>query len=105
MRPMPEHAFYRVTFDKTLKQQVEHLPGNLRQEAKRRIADLARDPCPPGCLELRGYPGIYRIWLTDARYRLIWQVLDEENRVEIYYIGLKPDYKVTLGSPNEPSAG
>jgi mRNA-degrading endonuclease RelE of RelBE toxin-antitoxin system len=101
MSQMPDRTFYRVTFDKTLKQQVQHLPGSLRQEAKRRIADLARDPRPPGSLELRGYPSIYRTWLTDARYRLIWQVIDEENRVDIYYVGLKPDYKATLGPPDE----
>jgi mRNA interferase RelE/StbE len=104
MRLMAERTFYRVTFDKTLKQQIQHLPGNLRQEAKRRVADLARDPRPPGSLELRGYSGIYRTWLADARYRLIWEVIDEETRVDVYYVGLKPDYKATLGPPDEPPA-
>ncbi|MFL5807396.1 MAG: type II toxin-antitoxin system RelE family toxin [Roseiflexaceae bacterium] len=98
---MPESTFYRVTFDKILKQQVQQLPGKLRQEAKKRIADLARDPRPPGSRELRGYPSIYRSWLADARYRLIWQVFDEEYRVEVYYVGLKPDYPATLGPPDE----
>ena len=98
---MPEPSSYRVTFDKLLKQQVQQLPGKLRQEAKKRVADLARDPRPPGSIELRGYPGIYRAWLTDARYRLIWQIFDEEYRVEVYYVGLKPDYAATLGSPNQ----
>jgi mRNA-degrading endonuclease RelE of RelBE toxin-antitoxin system len=101
MRLMPEPTFYSVTFDKLLKQQVQQLPGKLRQEAKKRIADLARDPHPPGSIELHGYPDIYRAWLTDARYRLIWQVFDEKYRVEVYYVGLKPDYAATLRPPNE----
>lgn len=97
MRQMTEPTFFRVTFDKSIKQQVQRLPGRLRQEAKSRIADLARDPYPPGTIELRGYPGIYRTWLSDARYRLIWEVIPEQYRVEIYYIGLKPDYESVLG--------
>ncbi|HET7091142.1 MAG TPA: hypothetical protein VFL17_21110 [Anaerolineae bacterium] len=54
-------SLYRVTFDKALKRQVAGLPGKLRQEAKRRIADLARDPRPPDAVELKGYAGIYRL--------------------------------------------
>ncbi len=95
---MTKPTFYRVSFDKSIKRQVRRLPGKLRQEAKRRIADLARDPYPPDAIELRGYPGIYRTWLTDARYRLIWEVIPEEYRIEVYYVGLKPDYKKMLGS-------
>jgi len=55
-------------------------------------------------VELRGYPDVYRAWLSDARYRLVWQVFDDEYRVEIYYVGLKPDYASTLGPPDEPLA-
>jgi mRNA-degrading endonuclease RelE of RelBE toxin-antitoxin system len=89
-------SFYRVTFDKSLKRQVNRLPGKLRQEARRRIADLSRDPFPPGAVELRGYPGTYRLWLTDARYRLVWEVFEDEKRVEVYYVGPKPDYDALL---------
>lgn len=95
---MSEPAYYRVSFDKSVQKQVQRLPGKLRQEAKKRIVDLARDPYPPGAVELRGHAGIYRIWLTDARYRLIWEVISEEYRVEIYYVGLKPDYETIISS-------
>ncbi len=53
---MTKPTYYRVTFDKAIKQQVRRLPGKLRQEAKGRIADLSREPYPPGAIELRGYP-------------------------------------------------
>jgi len=94
-------SFFRVTFDKRLKRLVNSLPGKLRQEARHLIADLARDPRPPGAIELRGYPGIYRTWLQDARYRLIWEVNDEESRVEVYYVGPKPDYDQLLHEGEE----
>jgi hypothetical protein len=40
---------------------------------------------------------VYRLWLSDARYRLVWEVFDAEQRVEVYYVGLKPDYQDLLG--------
>jgi mRNA-degrading endonuclease RelE of RelBE toxin-antitoxin system len=93
---MPE-LFYRVTFDRMLKRQVQELPGKRRQEAKERIAALSREPRPSNAKELRGYPSVYRLWLSDARYRLVWEVFDAEQRVEVYYVGLKPDYQDLLG--------
>ncbi|MBE7470543.1 MAG: hypothetical protein HS114_15535 [Anaerolineales bacterium] len=100
---MTETRFYRVSFDKELKRQVQQLPGKLRQEAKQRIADLSTDPRPLGAIKLRGYSDIYRTWLTDARYRLIWEVIEQERRVEVYYVGLKPNYEELLGPPPLPS--
>jgi len=87
---------YRLTYDREFKRQVNNLPGKLRQEAKRRIADLARNPRAGGAVELQGYPDVYRIWLSDARYRLVWQVFDDERRVAVYYVGIKPDYDELL---------
>jgi mRNA interferase RelE/StbE len=103
MRLMSE-PLYRIAFDRTLKRQVEQLPGKLRQEVRQRIAELARQPRPNDARELRGYPGIYRCWLSDARYRLIWEVDDIARRIEIYYVGRKPDYDALLGEP-EPTEG
>jgi|GEM_PF-603769 len=100
---MTETRFYRVSFDKELKRQVQQLPGKLRQEAKQRIADLSTGPRPLGAIELPGYSDIYRTWLTDARYRLIWEVIEQERRVEVYYVGLKPNYEELLGPPPLPS--
>jgi len=87
---------YRLSFDRELKRRVSELPGKLRQEVKRRIADLARDPRPAGAVELRGHPDVYRVWLSDARYRLVWQIFEQELRVAIYYAGRKPDYEALL---------
>jgi mRNA interferase RelE/StbE len=98
--PMPE-ATYRLSFDRALKKQVDELPGKLRQEVRERIGALAREPRPAAAKELRGYPGIYRCWLSDARYRLIWEVDDANLLVEIYYVGSKPDYEELLGDGSD----
>ena len=47
---------------------------------------------------LRGYhPTYYRLWL-DADYRLVWHVMDDEQTVEIEYVGPKiPDLYERLG--------
>jgi mRNA-degrading endonuclease RelE of RelBE toxin-antitoxin system len=89
-------SLYRLSYDKGLKRQVNSLPGKLRQEAKRRIANLVSDPRPGSAIELRGYPNVYRMWLSDARYRLVWEVFEEEQRVAVYYVGVKPDYDELL---------
>lgn len=93
---MPD-PHYRLAFDPVLKRQVAALPGKLRQEAMQRIAALANDPRPPQARALRGAPHIYRCWLSDARYRLIWAVDDTAMLVEIYYVGRKPDYGAFIG--------
>jgi mRNA interferase RelE/StbE len=101
MRWMTEPP-YRLAFDRSVKRQVEQLPGKLRQEVRQRIADLAWQPRPSDARELRGYPGVYRCWLSDARYRLIWEVDETVRRIEIYYVGRKPDYDELLGE-SEPT--
>lgn len=93
---MPE-SIYRLAFDRTLKHQLAQLPGKLRQEVRQQIANLAREPRPNHARELRGYSDVYRCWLSDARYRLIWAVDDDARRVDIYYVGRKPDYDELLG--------
>jgi mRNA interferase RelE/StbE len=89
-------SVYHLSYDRALKRQVSSLPGKIRQEAKRQIAELAHDPRPAGAVELRGYPNVYRLWLSDARYRLVWEIFDDEHRVAIYYVGSKPDYDELL---------
>jgi mRNA interferase RelE/StbE len=100
---MPESA-YRLSFDRALKKQVDELPGKLRQEVRERIGALAREPRPADAKELRGYPGIYRCWLSDARYRLIWAINDADMLVDIYYVGRKPDYEELLGDGTDTVA-
>ena len=50
-----------------------------------------------------GHPGYYRLWLGPD-YRLVWHVADDEQIVEIEYVGLKPpDLYERLGLGRPPT--
>ena len=94
---------YRITFNKAIRQQIRQLPGHIKPLAKEQIAHLSENPCPPRSKELAGHPAYYRMWLG-AQYRLVWHVIEEEQVVEIEYVGPKsPELYayLELGRPKE----
>ncbi|MCX7706611.1 MAG: type II toxin-antitoxin system RelE/ParE family toxin [Anaerolineae bacterium] len=77
--------------------QLTALPGDVRSVARRTIAELAENPRPSRAKELDEHRGYYRLWLP-RNYRLVWQVLDEEEIVDLLYVGPKsPDLYRRLG--------
>ena len=97
---------YRILLTRDIKRQLQELPGNIKALARQQIARLAIDPRLPRSKELEGHAGHYRLWLG-AKYRLVWQVIDEEKLIEIEYVGPKsPDLYAMLNLPRpgrEPS--
>ncbi len=88
---------YRLLITRDIKKQIKDLPGNIRAVARQRIANLLTDPRPPGCKELDEHAGHFRLWLS-AKYRLVWQVIEEDKLVEIEYVGPKaPELYEKLG--------
>jgi len=79
---------YRILLTRDIKGQLKDLPGSIKAMARQHIANLANDPRPPRSKELVGHTGYYRLRLS-AKYRLVWQVVEEEKFVEIAYIGPK----------------
>lgn len=79
---------YAVVFSRAVRAQIQSLPGQIKSVAKARIVQLSANPRPSQSRELVGHPGFYRIWL-DARYRLVWHVSDDDQIVEIEYVGPK----------------
>jgi hypothetical protein len=58
---------------------------------------LTETPRPTRAKELDEQPGYYRLWLP-REHRLVWQVLDEEEIVDLLYVGPKsPDLYQRLG--------
>jgi hypothetical protein len=58
---------------------------------------LAQTPYTPDAKELEGHAGYFRLWLS-ADYRLVWQVIEDEQLVDILYVGLKfPNLYEQLG--------
>ena len=73
---------YRVKIPKTVHQEIERLPGNIRQRVKKTIAGLAFEPRPPNASELEDeLAGFWRIKLED--HRIIYSIDDDIITVEI----------------------
>jgi mRNA-degrading endonuclease RelE of RelBE toxin-antitoxin system len=82
---------YRILLTQDIKKQLKDLPGNIKAIARQQIASLMTDPRPPRSKELEGHNGHYRLHL-DTKYRLVWLILEEDELIEIEYVGPKsPD--------------
>lgn len=81
---------YRVQFSKEIQRQIGRLPGHVRNQAKQRILALRHQPRPPDAKELASHAGFYRIWL-ERDFRMVWQVDDDAQLVDIFYVGPKTD--------------
>ncbi len=75
----------------------KHLPGNIRQQIKRAIDDLAHEPRPPRSraldvtdLDIAPQIEIRRLRLDP--YRIVYALSDQENWVWILAIRRRPPY-------------
>ena len=94
---------YRITFSREIRRQIESLPGHIKALAKQEIASLGDNPRPLQCKELTGHPTYFRLWLG-RDYRLVWHVADDEQMIEIAYVGSKtPDLYGRLGLARPPT--
>jgi mRNA interferase RelE/StbE len=88
---------YRLRYDRRFMRQLESLPGDVRSVARRQVKTLADNPRPPRAKELDEHPGYYRLWLPRG-YRLVYQVIEDEQLVDLLYVGPKsPDVYEQLG--------
>jgi len=79
---------YRLRYDRRFMQQLEDLAGDLRSIARRQISALTENPRPAQTKELDSHPGYYRLWLPRG-HRLVYQVLEDEEIVDLLYVGPK----------------
>jgi mRNA-degrading endonuclease RelE of RelBE toxin-antitoxin system len=80
---------YRLIIARDVRRQIDELPGNIKAIARQQIGNLIINPRPPRSKELDGHPGHYRLHLT-VKYRLIWKIVEEDQLIEIEYVGPKP---------------
>jgi len=62
---------------------LDELPDPVRAEALAAIEDLAYDPFPPGSIPLRGHAHRYRIKFYSNRYRIIYDVSQNQKTIKI----------------------
>ncbi|PKO24057.1 MAG: hypothetical protein CVU38_00810 [Chloroflexi bacterium HGW-Chloroflexi-1] len=88
---------YRLRYDREFMRQLEALPGDVRGIVRREVRKLAEQPRSPRAKELEDHPGYYRLWLP-RDHRLVWEVLEEEQVVDLLFVGPKlPDLYKRLG--------
>ena len=79
---------YRLRYDRRFQKHFKALPGDVRGIARKIIGQLADNPRPGQAKELDDHPGFYRLWLL-RNHRLVWGVLEDEQIVDLLYIGPK----------------
>ena len=73
---------YRLKLSRALNQQIDRLPGNVRQRVRRTIASLVFEPRPENAEELaEELTGLWRIKLDD--YRIIYSIDEDAITVEV----------------------
>jgi len=88
---------YRILITQDIKKQIGDLPGNMRTIARQAIANLANNPRPSQSKELAGHPEHYRMHISN-KYRLVSRVFENENLIEVEYIGVEsPGLYKSLG--------
>lgn len=91
----------RVRFSDEAKRTLTSLPGRYRQRARRTIEELASEPRPAGAKELRGRPGVYRLYLNG--WRIIYQIDEDAGIVWIVAIRMKTGPETYEGLDVPPS--
>lgn len=79
---------YQTKIAPEAKKELRALPAYVRAQAYQLIDTLETTPRPPRAKELRGKPGIYRLWLA-GRWRIVYSVNDDTRTVRIIRIRRK----------------
>ena len=79
---------YRVTLTPATDRVVAKLPKSLRSRIAERLAALADNPRPPGCIKLAGKDA-YRVRVGD--YRIIYTIHDDRLLILVIDIGHRGD--------------
>jgi mRNA interferase RelE/StbE len=80
---------YHVTFARSARRELEHLPEPIRSRVLRRIEALGSNPRPSGCRKLEGAEDLWRIRIGE--YRLVYSVDDSCHLVDISVIRHRSD--------------
>ena len=81
---MNDRAF-RIDYDPRAVKELSKLDRNVARRVHAAVLALADDPRPPGCRQLVGYPGLWRIRVGD--YRVIYTIEDDVLLVLVLRVG------------------
>lgn len=79
-------ASYSLSIKRSAARELEAVASKRdRQRLVKRIEALGRDPRPPGCEKLAGYPNRYRV--RQGAYRVLYAVDDAGRSVVVIKVG------------------
>jgi mRNA interferase RelE/StbE len=81
-------ASYRLLIKPSAVKELERLPKKDRTRVVTRMQGLSGQPRPPGCEKLTGHD-LFRI--RQGRYRILYEVHDQDLIVTVYKIGHRRD--------------
>ena len=76
---------YTIIVEKSAQKFLQKLSGKIYKSVAAAIDELATNPRPEGCVEIKPYINIYRIRQGDVR--IIYEVTDTELIIKILDIG------------------
>lgn len=81
---------YQIELAEAARREIKALPAHVRAQALDIFRQLAHTPRPDRSRELRGKPGIYRIWLA-RRWRIIYTIDDADHLIIILRVRRKDE--------------
>ncbi|WP_240372840.1 type II toxin-antitoxin system RelE family toxin [Brevibacterium zhoupengii] len=76
---------YSISYVSSAAKTLRKLDKSVARRLLATISQLAEDPRPPGCIQLKGGDGELRIRVGD--YRVIYDIYDEELRILVLRVG------------------
>jgi mRNA interferase RelE/StbE len=80
---------YTLTFFESVERDLSKIPGKDIAKIWEKLIKLKETPRPPGTIKLAGRKSDYRV--RYGKYRIIYQVFDEEKKVRVVQIGPRKD--------------
>ncbi len=79
---------YTILILRRAQKELAQLPDEVYEPVRDAIRALEQEPRPPGCVKPRGRDG----WrLRQGRYRVIYEIDDQQRKVTILHIGHRRD--------------
>lgn len=82
-------ADYTMTFARSARKELEHLPANIADRILRKIEALAGNPRLPGVVKLQGSKNLWRLRVGD--YRVVYSINDVSRTIDISIIRQRRD--------------
>jgi mRNA interferase RelE/StbE len=80
---------YGVNITRTAEKEFKSLQPRIREQIRLRILDLGENPRPHDCKRSKGTGRDHRV--ASGEYRILYEIDDLEQRVEIWRIGHRKD--------------